>query len=293
MTRRWMEMVRGGGCLLAGLALGASVLVAVGGCGAVGDDFKEVFIEPFTMPTPSEAANWMFSADPEQRRLGMMLISNAPFGGEAPYLKVYREAMTDTDPMVRAAAAHGLAMHGEVEDAQRLINLLADNSQMVRWEATKGLQRIHDPQAVEALLIVLARDPDPDTRAAAAVALGQYAEPRVLEGLIVAIDDQSLTVNFEAARSLRTLTGEYYRYDTPAWETWADETAAPFAGRRVYKYPTYFRKRLWYEKVMPFAKRKFEQPDVPVGYELANSGGGGGDGKMKKRDTEKASKEVG
>lgn len=266
MNRRWMKHGQRYVGRLAGFSMGIGIVTGLVGCGAIQDDFKAVFIDPFTMPTPSEAAAWMFSVDPERRRLGMMLISNAPFGGEEPYLRVYREAVTDVDPMVRAAAAHGLAMHGEVEDGQRLIELLADKSQMVRWEATKGLQRIHDRNAIEPLLIVLAQDLDADTRAAAAAALGQYADSRVLDGLIDAIDDESLTVNHEAARSLRTLTGEFHRYDTLAWESWQARATTPFANGSAYIYPTYFRKRLWYEKVFPFSRRQFEQPKSPVGY---------------------------
>ena len=91
-------------------AFGATVLLALtfiaalGGCDTVGQDFSEAL--NFNTPSPSQAAAWMFHRDAEKRRLGITLISNAPFGGEEPYMKVYREAIADADPMVRAACAH-------------------------------------------------------------------------------------------------------------------------------------------------------------------------------------------
>jgi len=235
------------------------------GCEAFEEDIADTFIEPFNLPSPTEASSWMFSRDPEQRRLGILLISNAPFGDEPPYMEVYRKAITDNDPMVRAAAAHGLAMHGTVEDAVLLEALLSDSFRLTRWEAARGLQRIHNPQVVESLLRTIRIDTDQDTRSAAAIALGQYKQPEVVEALIHTLDDRSLDTNFAAKRSLRILTGQDFDLDSRAWIDWYVQAVDPFAEGTSYQYPVFTRDPHWYEKAIPFYTRTYEEPGQPVG----------------------------
>lgn len=247
------------------MVLAIFAITTLNACSAFKESVNSTFIEPFNAPSPSEASTWMFSRDPEKRRTGISLISNAPFGGEEPYLKVYREAVTDLDPMVRAAATHGLALHGEVQDAKQLVILLSDNSRLVRLESAKGLQRIHYPDAVSTLLAVLKDDVDTDVRMAVAAALGQYQQRLVIDGLIKAIDDRSLGVNYQARKSLITLTGCTIGYDTFQWRDWYKNTDDPFANARTYKYPVFTRDLKWYEKISPFSRKNYENPNTPVG----------------------------
>ena len=247
------------------LLAGISAILPSAGCDTAAQDIGELF--EFNQPSPTEAATWMF--DPysaEKRRVGMTLIANAPFGGEEPYLKVYREAITDADSMVRAAAAKALALHGEPSDAPALAALLADSSHLVRWEAAKGLQRLHHADAVAPLIQAMRQDEDLDVRMAAANALGQYAEPRVVEALVGALDDRSVGVSFHAQRSLRILTGQDFGADPDAWLEWYRTAPEPFAGRRDYRYPVYYRDLAWYEKILPFGPAEFEQPATPAGF---------------------------
>jgi len=256
-------------------AFGATVLLALtfiaalGGCDTVGQDFSEAL--NFNTPSPSQAAAWMFHRDAEKRRLGITLISNAPFGGEEPYMKVYREAIADADPMVRAACAHALGLHGQPPDAALLAAGLKDTSQLVRWESAKGLQRIYNDAAVGPLSDAVVNDADVDVRMAAATALGPYRERRVIDALIRALDDRSLGVAFHARRSLRLLTGENFGTDPVAWLGWSRDVADPFAKARVYTYPVYSRNKTLIEKFTPFGRKTFEQPGVPVGYPDAAS----------------------
>lgn len=235
------------------------------GCETAAQDLAEVF--DWNTPSPTQASAWMFHRDPERRRTGIALISNAYFGGEEPYLKVYREAVTDADPMVRAASARALGMHGQPEDAPLLATVLKDSSNLARWEAAKGLQRLHNPAVVGALIESATSDEDLDVRMASANALGQYRQRRVIEALIRALDDRSVGVALHALRSLRILTGEQFNSDPVVWLEWSRQVDDPFANGRTYTYPVYTRSNTFLEKVLPVGKPVFEEPGVPVGLE--------------------------
>ncbi|MFG0329271.1 MAG: HEAT repeat domain-containing protein [Phycisphaerales bacterium] len=246
-----------------GLVTAVAAIFVTTGCDTMSADIEEAF--KFDQPSPSEAASWMFHRDSEKRRLGISLIANAPFGGEPPYMEVYREAVIDTDPMVRAAAALALGLHGEPVDAERLVALLTDDSAIVRVEAAQSLQRLHNPVAIGPLLDRLRNDTESDVRMAAANALGQYAEPRVVEGLIAALDDESLAVNHHARRSLRFLTGKELGLEPEEWLAWYRASSDPFGERTAYTYPVYQRDLSWFEQIWPFSRPYFEDPARPVG----------------------------
>ncbi len=233
------------------------------GCKSAGQDLKD--LTGFGMPSPSEAASWMFHRDAERRRLGITLIANADFGGQPVYLEVYQQAVTDVDPLVRAAAAQALGLHGTGADAELVAPLLVDHFHLTRWEAATALQRLHNPVVVPALIAALANDEEKDVRRASAVALGQYKEGRVVEALIDGLDDRSLTVNQHAKRALYTLTGQDLGMDSRDWSEWyTSHTMTTFADGVEYLYPVYSRKRTWYEKVTPFGAQKFESPGKPA-----------------------------
>ncbi len=249
------------------IGLGVSLSLALGvagvGCDNAKQDLNDIF--HLNYPTPSEAATWMFHRDPERRRLGIALISNAPFGGDESYMEVYRKAVSDTDPLVRAAAAHALGMHGFGQDAMLITPLLSEDSKIVRWESAKALQRIHNPEAVGVIITAMLGDDDPDVRMEAASSLGQYPEHRVVEALISALGDRSLSVNQLSRRSLRTLTGEDFGTQRGDWIDWFRDVENPFAGQREYLYPVYERDLDWFEKVTPWGASEFEQSAQPRG----------------------------
>lgn len=236
------------------------------GCDTAAQDIGELME---TTPTPTEAAAWMFGPDPEQRRRGITLIANAPFGDAPPYVEVYRRALTDADPMVRAAAAHALGLNGDPADAILLANLLSDESEIVRFNAARGLQRLHrsETAVLNPLTNTMRNDPDPAVRRAAATALGQYAEPSVVESLIGALDDRSLAVNEAARRSLRFLTGQDFGLSPADWLNWWRSADAPFAEQRLFVYPVFRRDLTWIERLIPLFRPRFEFPGSPIGLE--------------------------
>lgn len=262
----------GAAAALSALAPGCGLQGGLGGASAMGQE--SIFTLFPAPPSPAEAAQWAidpYNADKRQR--GVLLLANAPFGGEAPYLRLYELRLDDEDAAVRMAAVKALALHGEVRHVAALAaRLREDSSPLVRREAARALQRLHDPAlAPAALLRALSPEleADADTRAAAAIALGQYAQPTVVQGLIGALADRQLRVNEAAKRSLNTLTGERFGLDIRAWLSWSQAAAAKqalFANRKPYVYPVFQRDPTIAELILPWLKPpRNETPAPPVG----------------------------
>ncbi|MCC5828327.1 MAG: HEAT repeat domain-containing protein [Phycisphaeraceae bacterium] len=220
-------------------------------------------------PTPTEAVQMATDRyDPDTRRRGLSFLAAAPFGGEEPYVRLYREAATDLDPTVRATAIMALGFHGRPADAAIIIGNLQHNSSMVRWESAKALQRIHNPEAVFPLIEAL-RDDQIDVRQAAATALGQYPRPVVVDALINALDDANFGVVATAKRSLIILTGQDHGTDPRTWAAWRREVApeAMFEGGQDFQWQPFNRPRQWWQRAMPFGGRPAREPRPPTGLE--------------------------
>lgn len=235
------------------------------------------------VPTPEEATRMANDpTNPDRRARGVTFLMNAPFGGESVYVDLYERRAAPSDdisgitqehPAVRAVAARALALHGDPRHVELIIPLLSHDDPQVRLEAVQALQRLHNPIAVRPLLERIRYDsratslpePEPHIRAAAADALGQYAERRVIEGLIAALDDDSLAVTSRAMKSLHTLTGQDLPEDRRTWLDWLDRTSNPFAGRTPYVYPVFERDFRWTD-VIPFTRpARNEIPSTPIG----------------------------
>jgi hypothetical protein len=253
----------------------ACLLLAAAGCTTASDDLSDL-ARAFSPKSPLQAA--MMAADPsdaDQRRQGIVLLGNAPFGGAAPYLKLYREyAASDADPLVRASALRALGRHGTPEDATILAGNLTHADPTVRAAAAAGLQRLHNPQVVPALVAVLLNESeDPGIRAAVARGLGQYPDHRAFQALVTGVDAWELSVNLAARASLATLTGQDLGLDAAAWFDWYEQTARagdPFAGGREYLYPTFQREPTLFERLAFWSTRTYEQPAPPAGLRPAS-----------------------
>ncbi len=235
----------------------------------------ESIFEVFSPPTPQEAVRW--AADPydaDLRYRGTLLLANAPWGGEKPYLEMYELAVNDGDPGVRAVALRALANHGSPEHAALAINALSDPNDLVRWEAARALQRFYAPQAIPAL--IEHTNPDRESsdavRASSAWALGQYPETRVVQALIAALSERELAVNDAALASLKTLTGQDHAYDAKAWLAWT-RAAGPnmFDNHSEYSYRVFQRDRFWYEWVPFVPPPPNETAGLPIGAPAAQA----------------------
>lgn len=263
---------------VAGLpALAAAACIILTGCDTIGQDLNDLS-RAFSPPTPREAAQQMLNPhDPDERREGTILICNSPFGGVDVYVRAYRDMVqNELDPLARAAAVRALAKHGTSDDALLLADQLDHEHYQVRWEAARGLQRLHNPEVVAPLVNTLKErteleirrgetTEDADIRVEAALALGQYPEDRVFQGLVSALDARELAVNRAAEQSLMTLTGQDYGLDPRAWLNWYGGNLDPFALQQDYCYPTYHRKRRWYESLVFWSNPVVELPAPPAG----------------------------
>jgi HEAT repeat protein len=107
----------------------------------------------------------------------------------------------------------------------------ADASPMVRWDAVKVIAGLAtasprragrpDRSTVPILLELAGNDPDPNVRREAVKALAHYDEPRVIQALIVRIQDPSLSVAHAAREALVKLSaGVDLGMSRDAWERW-------------------------------------------------------------------------
>ncbi len=242
--------------------------VAGAGCETIGQELENLSKGIFA-PTPGEAARMAIDPhDPDRRREGTLLLANASWGGAPAYLMMYRDyVQNDSDPLVKAVAIRALARHGSAEDAALIAPRLRHDNVQVRWEAAKGLQRLHDPGVVPDLLHTLGTvEEHSSVRVAAATALGQYAEDRVFQGLVGALDARELSVNVVAEDALRVLTGRSFGLDPRPWLNWYNGAAdTAFDGRLEYLYPTYQREETLLEKLAFWTSRHYEQPAPPAG----------------------------
>ncbi|MBX3374125.1 MAG: HEAT repeat domain-containing protein [Phycisphaeraceae bacterium] len=254
------------------VAVGACAAIIPGGCGAAGEDITDLF-RSMAPPTPAEAAGWLRDEDADRRREGTILLGNASFGGESAYVALYRvfaSPDSESNPLVRAAALRALARHGAPSDAKALSAGLSDTNRQVRWEAARGLQRIHNREVIPDLITALRREDEvPEVRVAVADALGQYAEPRVFDALVRALDARELGINLAAQRSLIALTGQDHGLDGRAWLRWFESVPGDrFAGGSDYFYSVWERKPGFFDRLLFWQVRVVEQPGPPTGMPL-------------------------
>jgi len=252
------------------LLLLISLTLLHAGCTTLSEDITDA-LRTIAPPTPGEAARWLTEEDPDRRRQGTLLLANAPFGGEPQYVELYRRfAEFDENPLVRAAAVRAIARNGEPSDARMLAERLKDESTHVRWEAARGLQRLHDPAVIPNLIEIMRDDVQPaEIRMAAADALGQYPDHRVFNALVIALNARELSVNLAASSSLRVMTGEDHGLDPRRWLSWYNTVDGnQFAGGTDYFYPVFHRETGFFERMIFWARRFQEQPGPPVGMPL-------------------------
>lgn len=222
----------------------------------------------FQPPSPGDAAEMALDKyDADKRYRGTALLANEPFGGEPLYLRLFEDAARDQDSGVRQVGVRALGIHGLPEHVPLIIERLDDSEWLVRMEAARALQRLHNPDAVVPLIARLRVENENHAavRAEAAHALGQYRQNRVLQALIASLNDPSLSVNYNTLAALEVLTGQNLGYEPAAWLAWLEGTGDPFRAGRVYTYPGFQRDKIWYEYIPFMRPPPNEVESVPVG----------------------------
>jgi len=238
-----------------------------------GDDTSPIvgLFESTFPDSPSTVARRAFNVyDADERRRSVNELASAPFGGQPPYLKLYRLLLDDPDPTVRAACLRALGKHGEPADVARVVPYMNDRTDFVRVEAATALQRLHHEDAVEPLIRALQNDEHADVRVAAASALAQYPQQRVFQALIGALADREYAVINQSVRSLRTLTGQDYGEDGSKWLAWGEQTGAMFADQKPYYYPQFIAPPTFFDRLQVWRRPKEVVPTEPTG--LARDG---------------------
>lgn len=246
---------------------GLPLCLGLAACSQGNNAANDGFFAKLMPPKPGDVARDAFNVyDPDQRRRSINLLSNAPWGNEAPYLRTYRLLVDDPDPTVRAACIRALGKHGEPQDVP-LITPYLDQAQpnFVRWEAASALQRLHNPAAIDALIAAMREDEEHDVRATSAHALGQYAQPRVFQSLVGALTDDDYFVVNQAVGSLELLTGQKFGEDGAAWLDWADANDNLFAHQQPYRFPVYVKPPGFLDKVQFWKAEPRPSENIPTG----------------------------
>lgn len=244
-----------------------ATVAALAGCDTVSQDFDDL-IESFSPPSPFQAAVWASDFNhPGLQRRGVVLLSNSYFGGSEANVRLFRVLVEENaDPLVRAAAIQALGRWGEPADAEVIAARLESPVELVRLEAAKALQRLHNDAVAGLIWRRLVDDDEAEpVRVELAIAMGQYPGDAGFQALVRALDDRRLALNLAAVDSLRLLTGQDFGLAATKWIEWYDSTRDPFAGEMTFIYPTFQRKVSFLERLMFWVPVRFEDPAVPRG----------------------------
>ena len=142
-------------------------------------------------------------ASAEVRRRGCEHLAAHPAAG---HVRNLTPLLLDAHRGVVLAAIRALRAADRLDDLGPLQKLLASSDEEVQVEAAAALVRFHDP-AGEAALERLAYSNDPQTRARAAVAMGELGQASFLPTLVRLLDDRRATVSHAAMASLPRVAG--------------------------------------------------------------------------------------
>lgn len=220
------------------------VLSMLAGCGDVNTVMREKFgmevrkneqgiLQLYAVDRAARLRQSVASENPDERREGVVWLGERDRCNLDSVVKLLAHVVrNDPDPTVRSAAARSLGNSVHPGAIEPLVDALDDDNRFVRMDATVALTDKSGDNVKRALLVRLSRDEEPQVRAAAARALSNYHETRVLESLIGSLRDRDFAVVYEAEQALIRMTGQTFNYDPEAWNRWLAGLGAggdPFA----------------------------------------------------------------
>jgi HEAT repeat protein len=165
--------------------------------------------------------------DAVAQRAPQMTIAEA-----AKHVRSLDEILSENSPTpVKVAAARCLGQLPALEAVDVLGRALRDSDAAVRAEACQALARIDSPQALTLLAEMLAQESDVDAKLAAVRGLGRYRDPRAVQALRSALDDQDPAVQYVAMQSLKDCTGVDMGNDVRRWRELTEQRLEVLARR--------------------------------------------------------------
>jgi HEAT repeat protein len=208
------------------VALAMAALVLAGGCG--GQRIKE-----WLSPTPTVVLIGRLRSEQsdERREAAHAVAADREARKDPSVVQIFcLLARSDEDPLVRSAAARGLANMESEEVVPALSQVAAsDKSPYVRCDAVASLGRQAKPECVPPLVRAVQSDSSAEVRTAAASALRQFKDVAAAKALVAALDDLSLGVAQKAWESLRYMTGQNLPRQVQPWDDFLASTQEPFA----------------------------------------------------------------
>ena len=196
---------------------------------AIGLGLDYVFCEPWvhfweyiTHDTAEYAAKKMADASsPDNQRQGMLRLTDFEIARHGTYPEQYAIlARGGGDYTVRAAGLRALNRCRAKGYTSLFEQSLSDDRDLIRLEAADALGNIPDPEAVGSLVAHLGNvEPSADVRIACAEALRNYHAHEAMQALIDQLNDPDFAVAWQSRQSLELLTGQDFRYDAKAWES--------------------------------------------------------------------------
>ena len=209
--------------------------VVVGGCSSAGRSLRGGFA--LGGPGVAELTAQAQSPDPDLRREAALALGKHQLGGESA-----KEALavlagllrSDTEPLVRSAAATSLGRLGGEESVPALVEGLSDQSPLVRADVCWGLGMTGAEGAIAPLAGALTLDASVDVRCASARALGNFRDLAAWQALVEALAADRNAVQTAAYQALRRSTGQRrLPQEQAAWQKWlAEQEEQPAAKRR-------------------------------------------------------------
>ena len=161
--------------------------------------------EPLGIPALAERALRDDNPHPRWRSLWALAAVGQPELETVPLLLA---GLEDPDPIVVRNAAVALAFFDQSEARPELLSGLEDADDWRRWEAVFSLKKVANDEVINALILLLNADAEPDVRVRqeVALALGSIGGQLAIQPLLDALrEDASGQVRWRAALSLGKL----------------------------------------------------------------------------------------